>query len=594
MTTKSRRIFLRVVASLALLCFLMVFVHDAHADDSAASSQPVKASSLPAVFSSQEKPPSKTIVVGNKDTRRYHLPGMFFYDKVKKHHRVYFESEQQAIDNGYYKAGTRKGAAKSAPEGKAVIEKRTSPAAVASAASEHGPLENLSVQEKGLEKKTKDCPRVALNAPTPNALTKTAQAPLLTLDESIAIALKNSLVINIAREGAKGAGAKKREAITGFLPKLTTSYNYTRLNEEPSLYFPGLPPIPAGHLTTGTVNNYNWVFEARQPLYAGGGILANYQASKIAEEAAYIEEKAKSQDVIQDVKIAYYNILRTQRLKNTASQAVEMLNAHRDIAENFYRVGLIAKNDLLQAEVELANGKQSLVRAQYAVNLAKSRFNTVLKREILLPVEIVDILDYKPFKQSFQECLEIARQHRPELKFAALKAEQAGKMVRVAQSEFYPTINLVGNYSRFGDTLSVSGTEYQDMESWRVMAVANWNIWEWGKTKYRVDAGKAAENQAIDQAKELGDQIAMEIENAYLVLQEAESQIAVSQKVIEQAEENFRMSEARYKERVARATEVIDAQTLLTKAKSEYANALGDYNISHVRLERAMGIIDQR
>ena len=62
----------------------------------------------------------------------------------------------------------------------------------------------------------------------------------LTLDDSVAIALKNSLIINIAREGAKGAQAKKREAMTGFLPKFKTSYNYTRLNEEPGFYFPGI------------------------------------------------------------------------------------------------------------------------------------------------------------------------------------------------------------------------------------------------------------------------------------------------------------------------------------------------------------------
>jgi outer membrane protein TolC len=129
------------------------------------------------------------------------------------------------------------------------------------------------------------------------------------------------------------------------------------------------------------------------------------------------------------------------------------------------------------------------------------------------------------------------------------------------------------------------------MESWYVMAVASWNFWEWGKTKFRVDASKARENQAIDAAKELNDQITLEIKNAYLVLQETEKQIAVSQKVIEQAEENFRISEERYKERVATSTEVLDAQTLLTRAKADYANALGDYNINYARLQRAMGTI---
>lgn len=416
----------------------------------------------------------------------------------------------------------------------------------------------------------------------------------LTMEESISIALKNSLVINIAKEGTKGAEARRREAFTGFLPRFNTTYNYTRLNDEPHFFFPGFPPlVPAENISTGTINNYNWVIEARQPVFAGGGILFNYQANRIAENASQVEETARSQDVIQDVKIAYFNILRSQRLRDTARQSVEMLAAHRDVAENFYRVGLIPKNDLLQAEVELANGKQSLVKAQNAVELAKSRFNTVLKRELLSPTEVVDMLDYKPLNQSFEDCLGIARRERPELKISALRAEQAGRLVRVAQSEYFPSINLVGQYARFGDTASLSGTEFRDRETWQIMAVASWNFWEWGKTKYRVDAGRASENQALDQTKELNDQIALEIKNAYLVSQEAESQIAVSQKVIEQAEENFRISEARYKERVARSTEVIDAQTLLTRAKSEYANALADYNIAFVRLQRAMGVISR-
>ncbi|MEE9912707.1 MAG: TolC family protein [Deltaproteobacteria bacterium] len=412
----------------------------------------------------------------------------------------------------------------------------------------------------------------------------------LTMEESISIALKNSLVMNIAKEGTKGAEARRREATTGFLPKFSTSYSYTRLNEEPSFVFPGPPPM---NIVTGTINNYNWVIEARQPLFAGGGILANYQASKIAEDTALVEETAKSQDVVLDVKVAYYNILRAQRLRDTARQSVDMLAAHRDFALHFHRVGLIPKNDLLQTEVELANGKQALIKAQNAIELAKSRFNTILKRDLLSDVDVEDILNYKPLNQSFQDCLDLARQHRPELKISTLKAEQAGHMVRAAQSEFFPTVSLVGNYARYGDTVSVSGTDYKDMESWQVMAVASWNFWEWGKTKFRVDAGRAMENQAIDQAKELNDQIALEIRNAYLISQEAESQITVSQKVIEQAEENFRISEARYKERVARSTEVLDAQTLLTRAKSEYANALADYNISFVRLQRAMGVINR-
>ena len=416
----------------------------------------------------------------------------------------------------------------------------------------------------------------------------------LTLERSIETALKNSIVINIAKEGSTSATAQKREAITGFLPKFSTSYGYTRLNEEPTLKLPGgFPPLIMTpiEMVSGTKDNYNWAIEAKQSLFAGGGILANYQASKIGEDAALLEQTARYQDVVQEVKIAYFDILRAQKIQETARQSVDMLTAHRDVSQNYFEVGMIPKNDLLHAEVELANGKQSLIRAQNAVELAKARFNIILKQKIFTPLEIVDILTYHPLNQSFEECLTTAQQNRPELKISALRVEQAGRLVRVAQSDYLPTLSVVANYSRYGDNPSVSGSDYKDMESWYVMGVASWNFWEWGKTKFKVDASRARENQAIGTAKELNDQISLEIKNAYLILQETEKQIAVWQKVIEQAEENFRITQERYKERVATTTEVLDAQTLLTKAKSEYANALGDYNINYAKLQRAMGTI---
>lgn len=419
----------------------------------------------------------------------------------------------------------------------------------------------------------------------------------LTLEMSIDIALKNSFTIHYAQEGVKAAAAQKNEAFTGFLPKFNTSYSYTRLNEAPFTKFQGLPaPYTAMNgleIPVGTKDNYNWSIEARQPLFAGGSIVAGYQAGKLGEEAAREEEKAKYQDIIQEVRVAYFEILRAQKLAETARQSVEMLAAHRNVAENYFKVGMIPKNDLLHAEVELANGRQNLIRAENAVELTNARFNTVLKRKISAPVRIADNLHYQSFEKQLEECFDIAMQNRPELKAASLKTEQAGKMVRVAQSEYLPALSLVGNYSRFGDNASVSGSNYKDAENWYVMGVASWNFWEWGKTKYRVDSNRAKENQALDAARELNDQILLEVKRAYLILQEAEKQITVSQKIIDQAEENFRITEERFKESVATSTEVLDAQTLLTKAKAEYANALGDFNISSARLQRAMGIISR-
>ena len=169
--------------------------------------------------------------------------------------------------------------------------------------------------------------------------------------------------------------------------------------------------------------------------------------------------------------------------------------------------------------------------------------------------------------------------------------ELAQSDVKLSKSEYYPNVSLVGNYARYGDTPGLSGSAYKPDENWYVLAVANWNFWEWGKTKHRVDAGISRENQATDVLTHLRDQITLEVKNAFLLLQETEKQVHVMEKAIEQAEENFRINTERYREQVGTTTDVIDAQTLLTRAKANYFDALGEFNINKARMERAMGVI---
>jgi len=408
------------------------------------------------------------------------------------------------------------------------------------------------------------------------------------MQESIDIALKQSAAIHSASEGVNAAESRKKEALTGFLPTLSTYYSYTRLNEAPQVKFEGTGFTP---VVTGTADNYNWAVQARQPVFAGGSIVSTYQISKLGEDISRYDKLSTVHDVVLDVKVSYYNILKSERIREVARQSVDQLASHAKVARNFYEVGLIPKNDLLQSEVQLANGNQDLVRADNSVEIAKSQFNTVLRRDINRPVAVRDILVYEPFLQNIDDCLNTAMENRPEIKSYEVRRAQSGKAVDLAKSEYYPTVNVVGTYGRYGDQPNVSGSLFQDAENWSVLAVANWNFWEWGRTKHRVDAGRSRESQSADALTIVRDRITLEVKNSYLQMREAEKRIAVAGQAITQAEENFRINQERYKEQVATTTDVIDAQTLLTRAKSDYFNALSDFNIARSRLERSMGVI---
>jgi outer membrane protein TolC len=409
----------------------------------------------------------------------------------------------------------------------------------------------------------------------------------MTLEESIAIALKQSVVIQSAREGVLASEARQKEAFTGFLPKVSTSYGYTRLNEEP---FVRLDP-PIGEKITGTENNYTWSLDARQPLFTGGRLKANYDIQRLGVDASRQEERGTVQDIVLEVKRSYFSILKARRLVAVAKQSVEQFSAQKDLAKSFYEVGIVPRNDYLQAEVRLADVTQGLVRAENRLLEAKARFNTVLRRPIDAAAEVEDILGHTPYETPFEECLKTALEYRPEIRLFAARAEQAGKRVRLVESEFYPSLNVVGSYQRYGDGGDLDGSRYRDPENWSVAAMATWDLWEWGRTKYARDASVSQEKQARNTLIGVQDQVTLEVKNAWLAVKEAEALIAVTEKSIEQAEENYRINQERYREQVSRMTDVLDALTLLTVARASWSNALADYGIARAALERAMGVI---
>jgi len=416
----------------------------------------------------------------------------------------------------------------------------------------------------------------------------------LTLEESLDIALQQSLTIRSAKEGIAAAEAQRKEASSAFLPKFSTTYSYTRLNDEPYFHFPGVPPLlPPSTLIMGTRDNYTWAFEVKQPIFAGGAIRESYRINKLGQDVSSLEENVKTLDTIEQVKVSYFTILKAERIRDVARQSVEQLQAHQKTALGFYDVHMIPRNDLLRAEVELANGQKFLLKAENGVEMAKSSFNTLLRRDINTLFEVEDILALKPFEKPLDACMQTALENRPEIKAYTLKVKQTESMVQIARSEYFPTISTLGHFERFGDDPDVSGSTYKDKESWYLSAVATWTFWEWGKTKDRVDASLARVNQMDYTLTLVQDQIRLEVKNAFLELKNAEQQVRVAYKAIEQAEENFRINQERYREQLATSTDVIDAQTLLTKAKSDYATALGDYNISYSKLERAMGVINE-
>ena len=406
-----------------------------------------------------------------------------------------------------------------------------------------------------------------------------SQKPL-TLEESIRIALDRNLKLHSSAEGVAGSEFRRKAAMTDFFSRWTGQYGYTWYNN----------PVTVGYSAI-TLNTDRGVFNLgttiSQPLFAGGSILSNYRNEKLGVDISKTDVETVKRDIVLQVREGYFNILRAEKFLDVARQTVKQFSAQLEVTRAFFEVGIVPKNDVLQGEVRLANAKQGLVRAENDVVLAKSYFNSLLRNEIEAPLQVIDILGYSPFSLRFEDSLKEALEKRPEIKTLNLKIEQAKEGVKIAKSGFFPTINLFGNYSRLSDEpLLVGG--YRG-ERWTIQGIATITLGDWGKTAYKVGESKVKVTQAEDSKVQLIEGIILEVKNDYQIMLVAEKNISVSEKAIEQAEENLRMNEERYKYQVATATDVLDAVTLLAQARVNYYGALSDFNIAKARLERAMG-----
>jgi outer membrane protein TolC len=260
------------------------------------------------------------------------------------------------------------------------------------------------------------------------------------------------------------------------------------------------------------------------------------------------------------------------------------------VSENFYKVGLSPLNDLLQSQVQLANARQQLTTAQNNLEIARTQFNTVLRRPVNTAVVLVEELDYGSFKTSLDECLSEAQKSRLEIQVADLDIEIAGKQVKLTEKDYFPSVNFRGTYARTGDDWQAHGGEgISDSAGWNVQATASWDFWQWGRTGYGRKEKLARLAQSKYKKTEITDNINLEVKQAYLRTNEAEQNIVTIEKAVEQAKENLRITEEQYKEQVATQTDVLVAQTLLTQTMTNYYNALYDFKIANAVLMRALG-----
>jgi len=360
----------------------------------------------------------------------------------------------------------------------------------------------------------------------------------------------------------------------------------------PSLFFNyGYRYAPDAYAPFGTEDYYSYSFTIEQPIYRGRSLVTGVELGELDLELSKASMAQTKNDIILAVHEAYYNLLKTRKFEEVAVQSVEERKAHLKDAKAFYKAGLIPKNDMLQSEVQLAGAEIEFLRAKNLSTMALARLNTLLRRPVETEIEVEDVLKYEPSDISWEQAFQQAQKYRPELKQSEIAIEQADKNIILTRAPYLPAVSVSANYLRQGDNPVAQEYPLGPSEVKTALATLEWRFWAWGQGKDEMAAARYNMKKAQESQAELLDNIILQVREAYVDTLEAEYNIGVTEKAIEQAEEDFRINQSRYQAQLSTTTNVLDAQTRLTRARINYYSALYNYRISLMRLAWSTGTL---
>ena len=415
-----------------------------------------------------------------------------------------------------------------------------------------------------------------------------------TLDAAISKALANNWDIQLAKKDIERSQEQISEAYSNAFPRIDFTGNYTRNIMLPVLFIPPNNPFnPTPNTQTielGSKNSFAATLGLTQVLYSQ----KVNTAIKIAGEYAnysVIGEKAVKQSVTLSVKKAFYTILMAQEIVKVTRRSYESADANYKNVDALFKQGVASEFDLLRSQVQVANVQPALIQAENNLELAKSMLKNLLNIDMKTPVRVSGNFDYQEIpSDKLVEAEDNAINNSPLVQQLKVQESLLDKNVDVERSDYFPTLAFFGQY------------QYQTQDNtWKVR---NFN---WAKSfmlgvqiTYTLfdgfGRGARIQQAIIDKEKvgigrqKLEEGLKVQVLQAQLKMEDATKRILAQGKSLSQADKALKIALTRYKSGVGTQLEIIDTETALTMAQTNYSQAIYDFLISRADWEYAVSV----
>jgi outer membrane protein TolC len=324
-----------------------------------------------------------------------------------------------------------------------------------------------------------------------------------------------------------------------------------------------------------------------QPLSQLHRIKLQIKQQEAATEISRAQLSATEQALVNEVKRAYYAILQSQGAAQAAEANIKLYRELDRVTGEYVIRQVALKTELMDVQTRLAKAEYELMTIDNQLVSQKEQLNHLLGRDVRTEFAVSSGEETALAVMRETDLLaarERALAHRPEIREAKLKVEQAKLDKRIKKSEFIPDVSLTVNYAT---TFSYSNFVPRSLSG--VGIQVDWEVFDWGRRKHEVADKEKSITQANNALLDTESQVVMEVNAHFRQMQEARQMLKVAKLSQTQARANVQLVTYKYRLDAVLLKDVLQAQTVLANSDYDYQKALLAFWTAKADFEKAIG-----
>jgi outer membrane protein TolC len=409
-----------------------------------------------------------------------------------------------------------------------------------------------------------------------------------TADQAVRIALERNYDVAIAGADHGAAVGRARQALSGILPSLTGAATYIHDNSTGQVLTAGNVPVSGD--SKGDTRNLDLVLD--QSIFSWASIQSLKSARSSARASSDLA-RATNLNVALEVRTQFYELLKAIKLREVRDEAVTLSEDQLRRADTMFELGSVARNDVLQARVNLQQARLEQIRLRNLVEVERGQLAQLMGLPADTPLEISEeILDVGAAEIDSTVVVREALAARPDVGAARHVVRSSAAGLGAARAGRYP--ELFGRVNVFWTESDITeDDDFTEFESdgWSAVAGVAFNIFDGMITEGQVKTARSLLSADRSRLQELESTVSLEVKEAILGVREARQSIASATEGEGLAEENLSLAQQRYEVGSGTILELNEAQVSLILARSALVDSQSALQVALARLDRARGTV---